>query len=334
MIKAVSGVTKKVYFTEGHGEKDHTSHDRDGYNVIAEVAGRENYQNATLALAQTGSVPDDATVVVVAGPTTDFFPKEIEALKAYLAKSGKLLLMLDPPERLDSPRMENLLALAKEWNVEVGQDVIVDMSGMGSFIGTDASVPVVANYPVHPITERFGVLTAYPMARSVAPGSGNLEGGIVQTFLESGPQSWAEGDLKTLMTTSEVALDESTGDKKGPISLGVAITVTPSKPAEAKPTPASADPDAPAAQTRIAVIGDSDFASNAALGIEGNRDLFMNTLGWLSQQENLISIRPREAADRRITMTAAQQRNTMWLSLVIVPGVVFGTGIYSWWRRR
>jgi len=60
----------------------------------------------------------------------------------------------------------------------------------------------------------------------------------------------------------------------------------------------------------------------------------MNTVGWLSQQENLISIRTKEAADRRLTLTATQQTNITWLSLLIVPGVVFGTGIYSWWRRR
>ena len=55
------------------------------------------------------------------------------------------------------------------------------------------------------------------------------------------------------------------------------------------------------------MFGDSDFAANALLGIQGNRDLFMNTVGWLSQQENLISIRPKEADDRRLTLTATQQ---------------------------
>ena len=78
------------------------------------------------------------------------------------------------------------------------------------------------------------------------------------------------------------------------------------------------------------VFGDSDFASNAVLGITGNKDMFMNTVGWLSQQENLISIRPKEADDRRLTLTATQQNNITWLSLLIVPGLVFGTGIYTW----
>jgi len=82
------------------------------------------------------------------------------------------------------------------------------------------------------------------------------------------------------------------------------------------------------------VIGDSDFASNSVLGVQGNRDFFMNTVGWLSQQENLISIRPKESDDRRITLTATQQNNITWLSLLLIPGFIFGTGVYTWWRRR
>jgi ABC-type uncharacterized transport system involved in gliding motility auxiliary subunit len=82
------------------------------------------------------------------------------------------------------------------------------------------------------------------------------------------------------------------------------------------------------------VFGDSDFASNSVLGIEGNRDIFMNAVGWLSQQENLISVRAKEPDDRRLTLTATQQNNLTWLSVLIVPAVIFGTGIYSWWRRR
>ena len=91
---------------------------------------------------------------------------------------------------------------------------------------------------------------------------------------------------------------------------------------------------APKPETRVAVIGDSDFAAIGTLGVPGNRDLFMNIVGWLSQQDNLISIRPKEADDRRITLTATQESNIFWLSLLIVPGFVFGAGVFSWWRRR
>ena len=92
--------------------------------------------------------------------------------------------------------------------------------------------------------------------------------------------------------------------------------------------------DATPPETRLVVIGDSDFATNGVVGIQGNRDMFLNTVNWLAQQENLISIRAREPEDRRLTLTADQQRRLYWLSLLLVPGFVLGTGVYTWWRRR
>ena len=331
IIKVVSGQQRKVYFTQGHGEKDTTSSEGTGYNIIATALGRENYAVDKLTIAQQGSVPDDASVVVVAGPKNDFFAPEMEALKKYLDKQGKLLLELDPPDKLDSPPLTNLIALAHDWGIQAGNNVVVDVSGMGRMIGTDASVPVVAPpYPAHAIAQRLSLLTAFPLAREASPVSGGVNGHVAQTFLETGPRSWAETDLKSLMTTGAVSLDEAKGDKKGPIPLGSAVSAaaapaTPPKPGE---------PDAPKPETRVAVIGDSDFAANGTLGVPGNRDLFMNTIGWLSQQDNLISIRPKDADDRRITLTATQESNIFWLSLLIIPGFVFGAGVMTWWKRR
>ena len=330
IIKVVSGQQRKIFFTQGHGEKDTASSDRDGYNAITAALGRENYGIEKVVLAQAGSVPDDASIVIAAGPRIDFFPNEIEALKTYLGKNGKLLLEIDPPDKPDSPPLTNLIALAHDWGMDVGNNVVVDASGMGRLIGTDASVPVVASYPPHPITDRFNFLTAFPLARSVMPVMGGVNGHTAQTFLETGPKSWAETDIRGMLTTGEVSLDESKGDKKGPISIGAVVTAASSTPDPAKPPADTASK----AETRVAVLGDSDFAANAGLGIQGNRDLFMNTIGWLSQQENLIAIRAKEPDDRRITLTATQQNNILWLSLLIIPGFIFASGVYTWWRRR
>jgi ABC-type uncharacterized transport system involved in gliding motility auxiliary subunit len=329
ILKVVSGEQKKVYFTQGHGEKSPTSSERDGYNTLAEGLKLENYLIETVVLAQTGAVPDDAAIVVIAGPRTDFLPAEVDALRKYLGNAGKLVMALDPVEKADAPQAANLIALAREWGIDVRNNVVVDVSGMGQLIGTDASVPVAANYPSHPITDRFAILTAYPLAREVASVADGAEGRTAQSFVESSARSWAEADIASLLATGEVSMDEGQGDKPGPISLAAAVAAP--KSSDAKPDEST---DAPVPETRVVVFGDSDFASNAALGIQGNRDLFMNALGWVSQQESLIAIRPRAAEDRRITLTAAQQSNIVWLSLLVIPGLVFGTGVYNWWRRR
>jgi ABC-type uncharacterized transport system involved in gliding motility auxiliary subunit len=125
------------------------------------------------------------------------------------------------------------------------------------------------------------------------------------------------------------------GDIGGPVSIGVATAVQSTANTQ-KDAKADAKPDdnAPKPETRVAAIGDSDFAANNYLGVEGNRDLFMNTVSWLSQQESLISIRPREASDRRLTLTANITNAIFWLSIFIIPAAVLGAGAATWWRRR
>jgi ABC-type uncharacterized transport system involved in gliding motility auxiliary subunit len=344
LIKAVTGTTRKVYFTTGHGEKDTSGSDRIGFSAISQALTSDNYGVERMMLAQQRSVPADATVVVVAGPRTDFLQPEIDALKEYVAKGGKVLVMIDPPEKGQTPQ-PLLTAFLHDWGIDAGNNIVLDTSGIGQLLGTDASVPVAAQYPSHAITDRFQLMTAYPVARSVAPVEGGVGGHTAQPLVQTSAQSWAETDMASLSSGGRVAFEADKGDKQGPITLGAAV----SAPATAAPSPAAdsgqtadgkpADPNKPAEperkpESRIVAIGDSDFAANAFLGIQGNRDFFMNTVNWLAQQENMIAIRPREPEDRRLTLTADQQQRIMLLSIFIIPGLVFASGVYTWWKRR
>lgn len=331
LIKVVQGTQHKVYFVQGHGEHTTDGSDRRGYSTIAQALGSDNFGVAGLVLPQQKNIPADASVLIVAGPKTDFFPAEIDMLKAYLAKGGKILFLLDPPDRADAPEVTNVAGLLKDWGIEIGTNVVVDISGMGQLLGTDASVPVAAKYEAHPITERFELITAYPLARSVSAIASGVNGRFAQDLVKTSPSSWAETDIKQLTTSGRVAREIDKGDKAGPISLAAAVSapVTDAAPAD----PAKKD-DAPKPESRIVVFGDSDFVSNGYLGIPGNRDLFLNTVNWLAQQENLISIRPRDPEDRRITLTADQERRIMWLTIFIIPGLILVAGVQTWWRRR
>src|SRR6185436_4692698 len=112
LIKVIQGKTHKVYFVQGHGEHAPDGSDRTGYSTIASSLKNDNFETDSIVLAQQKSVPADASVLVVAGPKTDFFQSEIDMLKPYLAKGGKIFLLLDPPDRADSPPLTNLVALA------------------------------------------------------------------------------------------------------------------------------------------------------------------------------------------------------------------------------
>jgi ABC-type uncharacterized transport system involved in gliding motility auxiliary subunit len=335
LIKVIQGKQHKVYFVQGHGEHPIDGTDRTAYGTINAALKNDNFETDSLVLAQQKAVPDDASVLVIAGPKTDLFPAEADMLKRYLAKGGKIFLLLDPPDRTDSPTLTNLTALAKDWGIDVGTNIVVDVSGMGQLLGTDVSVPVAASYGTHAITDRFNLLTAYPLARSVSPVEGGVNGHTAQTLVNTSKNSWAESDIKRLVTSGQVERELDKGDKAGPVSLAAAVSA-PAAEAPAAPTASdgSKPSDAPKPETRLVVFGDSDFVSNGYLGIPGNRDLFLNAVNWLAQQENLISIRPRDPEDRRVSLTADQARRIFWLSILIIPGLILLAGVHTWWRRR
>jgi len=334
LIKVIQGRTPKVYFTQGHGEKDTTSADRAaGYNGIGGALTSDNFVVEKLALAQLTEVPADADVVVIAGPRTDFFAPEIDVLKAYLAKGGKLLVMLDPVLKADQPQPALLQGLLKDWGIDAANDIVLDVSGMGRLVASeDATVLVAITYPPHSITQNFQqLLTAYPRARSMTPIEGGVNGRTAQKVVETSPRSWAETNLKSLSGAEPAQPDDV--DKKGPVSIAAAVS------GAATNAPAPKEPPKPGetpkqVEARIVAFGDSDFVSNGALGVQGNRDLFLNAVNWLAQQENLISVRPKDPEDRRITLTAKQEQVIFYLTVLIVPGLILLAGVQTWWRRR
>lgn len=333
IIKAVEGRTKKVYFVTGHKERDTTSSDeRTGYSALSQALTRDNFTVAPLLLAQQRDVPADADVLVIAGPEGDLLDDEVTVVTRYLERGGKLFALVDPPAKEGAPGPARLQGLLARWGFTTGGDYVLDVSVNVAGQVVIREVAVAGNYPSHPMTDPLqGALSIFPQAQSITPAS---EGSRIPTpVLQSSENSFALEDRAAFNSGGEIKIDESKGDKRGPVIIGAALALdAPNAPAA--PPPADGQEPAPPVQTRIAVFGDSDFAANGFLGVEGNSDLFLNAVNWLAGQDNLISVRPRDAADRRITMTPDRTRITVLFSVLFLPMLFIGAGIVTWWRRR
>jgi ABC-type uncharacterized transport system involved in gliding motility auxiliary subunit len=309
-----STTTAKVYFLQGHGERQLAT----GEGAISQgiqALSDKNFTTSPLNLAEKSAVPDDASVVIVAGAKKALFDNEVKALQSYLNRGGNLLLMIDPntDSKLDS--------LLQQWGVRLDNRLAVDVSNN---VGLGPAVALVTQYGQHPITKDFGNgISLYPFARplEVTPVSGVESTTLMVT--KPYPSSWAESDLQ-----SENLQFNEGSDRKGPLTLGVALKRKLSAKPQTQPTPTSTE-------SRLVVLGNSDFATDGLFQQQLNGDVFLNSVTWLSQQDQQpLSIRPKEVKNRRINITGMQANLLALSSLVILPLIGLAAGAILWWKRR
>jgi ABC-type uncharacterized transport system involved in gliding motility auxiliary subunit len=311
ILKVTRNQSKMVCFVTGHGERSLTDDGAQGYTQADQGLKKEDYVTKTINLASGTDVPSDCDVLVIAGSTQAFFPQETAMVSKYLDGGGKALIEVDPV--IESKQSEpNLDSIFQKWNINVGKNVVIDSSGMGRLLGAGPAIPLVINYGDSPITKGLErTMTFFPLARTVSIADKSKPDPQAVELLMTSQQSFTKAKLE-----HEVSYDPKT-DTMGPLSLGVAASRT----ADNK-------------SARLVVIGDSDFASNQAISQASNGDLFFNTIDWLAQDENLISIRPKSATSRRIVLTQGQSVGLEWFELLLLPGFVIILGISIWWKRR
>ena len=337
--------TAKVYFLQGHGELP-LSASKGAISKAIQGLTDKNFTTSTLNLAEQPQVPDDANVLVVAGPQKELLMGEVTALQNYLNRGGNLLLMIDPNT---NPKIDTLL---KEWGVRLDNRLAIDTSGESLQLGPAAIL--VTEYGQHPITKDFGNnISVYPLTRPIeidpVPGIESMS--LLKT--KPYPNSWAESDQK-----SEKLEFNEDKDLKGPLTLGVALTrkllnsptptptsktptptptsKTPTPTPTAKtPTPTAKTSPNTAKESRLVVFGNSNFATDGLFEQQLNGDVFLNTVSWLSQQdEKLLSIRPKQQKNRRIIISNLEAKLLTISAVVLLPLLGLLTGFIIWWKRR
>jgi len=316
IIKVTREEEKVIYFLKGHGERDIDDDGAEGFSLARQEVENQTYRAQSYNLAQQNQLPADATVIVSAGPRIDFLPTEVALLKEFLEEGGSLLILVDP---LTEFGMGEFFA---DYGLALGRNVVIDASGIGQLFGLGAAAPLVSEFEEHPMTQELsGVMTFFPMAQNVTTSSSPLDY-RTQKLLTTSPRSWAESQLEE----GEAAFDEGR-DTPGPLHLAAVATL------KVENLPDS-DEEAPEGVSRLALIGDADFASNGYFDSASNGDLFLMAVGWLSEEADLLAIRPKDPENRRINVTLGQSRMIFWASVVLFPLATLVLGTTVWMRRR
>ena len=302
IIKVTREQDKVIYYTTGHGERVLDDETAEGLKLSTEAIKKENHLIRPFNLAMRKSVPDSASVVAVVSPKTPFFPQELDSLEKYVENGGKLLLMLDP----ETP--QSIRDFAARFKIKVGNDMVIDASGLGQLFGSGPGVPLVQSYDQnHAITKGFGLMTFFPYTSSVTEME-EKDGWSVTSLAKTSGESWAEVDY----ASGEVSFNGSQ-DTKGPITVA-----------------AVSQKD----KSAVIVFGDSDFAKNGYFNQQGNGNLFLNTINFLAEEEDLISIRPKQPQDRRLTLTQAEVSTIFYLVVIAIPLLLVILGVVIFIRRN
>ena len=268
-----------------------------------------NYKVEKILLLQSVNAIEGCGVLVVAGPKVPLLPVEVDAITAYLAAGGNALFMLDPFVRT------GLEPVILEYGIVVDDDIVIDEA---SHFWADVSSPAVSDYNRHQVTRDLP-LTFFPGARSLSPTPERVPGTSVVPLVSSSKNSWGQA------SPDRVGLVKGR-DLPGPNTL---MVVALRRPVSSGDGPA---PEGP--RSRIAVVGDSDFATNSFFHIMGNGTLFLNTVNYLGAQENLIGLQPRTADLPRINLTNQQMKAVFFLSVILVPALLAVVGTAVWWKQR
>ena len=318
ILKVTQEKPKVIYFLAGHGENDPFDSDKKkGCSAAREALIAENYEVKKLALTREEEVPPDTSLLIVSGPKKELFKEELDRIAEFIQKGGELLFMIDPYT------VPELVGFLRKYQVILGDDIVVDKGSR--LFGGDYLTPIIPLYnQKHPITKGFNLGNIFALARSVEVKEG--KGGNISglSFIKTDPESWAETD-KVSVDQGKARFQDGK-DKAGPVSVGVAVSVEDKAEGKEKKI-----------KKGMVVFGDSDFINNFYFNLLGNKDLFLNTVSFLAEEENLISLRPKSDQQLPLSsfyLTDRQGKIIFWCLVIFQPSLIFLLGMGVFIRRK
>lgn len=305
MVRMQQSGAQVVCSLDGHGERSFEGGDPASFAGVKAALERNNYKTQIVKIVEKTEIPEACTILLSAGARSEYNDETVAAIKAFVEKGGDAMFLLPPAlkgAREDTDENAKLFALLAGWNIQVNSNLLFDPSGQG--------VVAIEDFSQHPIVRDMrGLPALIPLARSL-----DVKQGAEKLFGTS-PDAFA---TKTLDLTKLQAAPPPK-DSNGPFVVGAVTTVGGGGDIKK--------------QGRVVVVGSVDWASAAMLNRYGNRDMFLNMVNWMSADEDLISIRPKEPEDRRLNV----KPNQFWVLYVtsFLPALaVLAAGIAVWLKRR
>jgi ABC-type uncharacterized transport system involved in gliding motility auxiliary subunit len=314
-LRLIRGEKKKIYVIQGHGEPSLTGNRPEALSAFVKAVEREHLSVADLFLGDRSSLPEDAAAVILAAPRKPLLETEQALLEQFLENGGRMLILVEPQHAT------HVRSLAEKFGILIDENVIIDRAERGVGTAKLGAQPIVRTFEYHPSTVMFSEKTPVVLnvASSVRVRDGFQESGT--ELMRTGAGAWGETDLEGVFKSSPPRAEQGEGDFLGPVPVAAAIEWGTSGEAEER------------APGRLVVVGDTDWLLNANLHWFSNQDLGLNLIGWLSEIEAGVTIRPRALRTSLVTISRSSYLFIVVVSL-LVPELLLLVGLCIWYWRH
>lgn len=318
---------KIIRILTGHGESEVNKNPTaeslkdTGFDLAISGLQRDNYQVQVLNLKQSNTIPEDTAALIIPGPKDDLDQNEYQTIKNYVDSGGRVLALFDP----GTPKLFN--NILNPYGITMGNELISD--AVSNVAGEMLTPMLQSANGQYSKSEQTGIAIADKISVSFYPESTSIDLTIPLEdtpphvkFTPLGlttPASWLESNI------DDLGYDEN--KMTGPFILFGILEANGS--IEQSPLEVSGNPT-----TKIIIFGDSDFATNKYFHSSDNSDVFLNSVNWLADDYELVSIRPKLTSYRELVVNSSERNFIKWSSWVIPPTIMLIFAIIVWWRRR
>lgn len=284
-----------IVFAEGHDERSPHSEAANGYGHFARQLKDKGFRIQSVNIARQGFIPDNTGLLVIADSRRQWLPAELDTVRRYLREGGQLLWLHEPDAD------NSLVSLAADLQLKFSDSMV--MNPGSDLLDLDApQFLMIGDYANHPVTAAADNITLMPTAAAIEAELQQVDW-IVTELLRSNKSSWLQGNDREASKrfTTGIVMEKIHEDDH---------------------------------RQRVAVLGDSDFLSNAYLGYANNLQLGMSLVNWLVVDDHLLSIPITHTADKQLQLSDRQAIIIGSVFLFGLPLLLIVTGFFISWRRH
>ena len=313
LLKLESSRVPMVCWAVGDGERQLTDVNKStGYSSVADLLARNNFGHRDLLLNEQTSIPADCDELVLIDPTAALTDKAVAAVDAYLAAGGRVMLAADAWPK-DPKSTDSLNAILEPYGVRFTGALVVETDASRAAIN-DPTIPVVVNYGQSPISSDVqGINSFFPRTTAIAGTPAGQTSAVHVAVSTTGAYA-----ISAIRQNIE---PRQNGDLSGPLTMMETLE---------KPSTGSS-------KTRIVLVGTPSFAENATLPPNNggaNLELALASFQWLAGEDSLIALPPKPGRGLPLALSQSDQSNLIFITAVLMPGIIVVAGFAVWWRRR